>query len=271
MVGGPSYGGEDISVLETFRIDGRVAVVTGGAGRIGTGICEALAQAGATVVVASRDLERCEQVAKSILKDGGSAVAMRLDLADQDSIREFHGGVVDTLGSADVLVNNAISSFPGHIEDYPIDDWEASLRVDATGWFRITQLFLQTMIAHGAGNIINVASILGMVAPDERLYPSAGLGGFRPSYFFVKAGVINFTRFLAVTYADRNIRANCLSPGGVETEPPRADAVEFVARTPMRRLASPQDLQGGVLFLASDASRYVTGHNLVIDGGYTAW
>ena len=258
------------SVLETFRLDGRVAVVTGGSGNIGSSICRGLAEAGATVVVASRDLAKCEALATEIVGAGGKAIPLRLDLAEDASITALRDAVVGEAGAADILVNNAISMFPGHVETYTAEDWEKSMRVDATGFFRIIQVFLNDMLAAGRGNIITIASMLGMVAADERLYPTKGIAGFRPTYFFSKAGVVGYSRFLATAYGARNIRVNCISPGGVEAIPPRRDAAGFIDRVPMKRLALADEMKGAVVFLASDASAYVTGHNLVVDGGYTA-
>src|SRR5262249_52754944 len=160
-----------------------------------------------------------------------------LDLADDASITGLRDAVVSRVGTPDILVNNAISMFPGHVERYTPQDWEKSMQVDSTGFFRVTQVFLNDMLAAGRGNIITIASMLGMVAAEERLYPTRGLAGFRPNYFFVKAGVLGYSRFLATTYATRNIRVNCISPGGVEANPPRTDASAFIERVPMKRLA----------------------------------
>ncbi len=256
---------------DIFRLDGKVALVTGGAGTIGRSLSAGLAAAGATVIVAARDIARCEAVVASITANGGKAIALPLDLASEDSIVALVQAARQQAGVVDILVNNAISQYPGHVETYSVADWEKSMAVDATGFFRITQLCLDGMLERGGGNIITIASILGMVAPEERLYPARGIAGFRPSYFYSKAGVVGFTRFIATAYAERNIRANCISPGGVESDPPRGDASGFIDRVPMKRLARPDDLQGAVIYLASDASSYVTGHNLVVDGGYTAW
>jgi NAD(P)-dependent dehydrogenase (short-subunit alcohol dehydrogenase family) len=262
--------GTGMSLAAMFRLDNRIAVVTGGGGRIGSGICEALAEAGAMVICANRNIERSEAVVSRVRAAGGKATAFPLDLADDRSINGLRNAVSDRFGPATVLVNNAISNIPGHVERYSREDWEASMNVDATGYFRITQLFLNDMLANGGGSIITIASILGMVSPDPRLYPT-GMDWFRPNYFYAKAGVVGFTRFLAAAYAERNIRVNCISPGGIEMDPPRKGAEGFIDRTPMKRLGTPDDLKGAVVFLASDASSFVTGHNLVVDGGYTVW
>lgn len=258
-------------LADAFRIDGQVALVTGGAGTIGRALCYGLAEAGATVICAARHLDRCEEVAEGIRRDGGRALALPLDLASPDSIDQLCAAAQERAGGIDILVNNAVSQVPGHVERYSVEDWEASMRVDGTGFFRITQACLNGMLEKGRGNIITIASILGVVSAEARLYPERGIAGFRPSYFFTKAGVVGFTRFIATAYGDRGIRANCISPGGVESHPPRKDSAGFIERVPVKRLAKPEDLQGAVVYLASDASSYVTGHNLIVDGGYTAW
>ncbi|MBV9278702.1 MAG: SDR family oxidoreductase [Chloroflexi bacterium] len=258
------------NVLDLFRLDGQVAVVTGGSGNLGSALCSGLAEAGATVVVSSRHLDACVEVARRIQTQGGKSVGLRLDLADDASIEALHDAVLNRFGRVDVLVNNAVSWIPGHVERLPVSDWEAAMRVDATGYFHVTQVFLREMVRQASGNIISIASVLGSYAADPSLYPR-GVEGFRPNYFFIKAGMINFTRFLAVTYAAQNIRANCVSPGGLEPAVPGGRSTRWAERTPMRRLAAVSEMRGAVVFLASDASSYVTGHNLVVDGGYTAW
>jgi NAD(P)-dependent dehydrogenase (short-subunit alcohol dehydrogenase family) len=259
-------------VGDLFRLDGRIALVTGASSPIGGAICEALSEAGAQVVCAARNVAKGRAVADRIAAQGGKAIALPLDLAVEASITGLHEATRSEVGPVDILVHNAMSQFPGHIERYARADWEASMQVDGTGYFQTTQLFLQDMLEAGRGNIITVASILGVVALDARLYPTrGGLESFRPSYSFAKAGVVGFSRFLAAAYADRNIRVNCLSPGGVDTEETRPDAGPFSDRTPMRRFARPDEMKGPVVFLASDASSYMTGQNLIVDGGYSVW
>jgi NAD(P)-dependent dehydrogenase (short-subunit alcohol dehydrogenase family) len=253
---------------ERLRLDGRVAVVTGGSSGLGGAIGTALAQLGASVVLASRDVGRCADAAAAIEEATGARVlALSLDLARDASLDELADSVVETLGRPDVLVNNAVSWFRGHVEELSTDAWESAMRVDGTGFFKVTQRFLREMLAGQGGSIVNIASVLGSHAPDESLY-EGGVDSFRPSYFFAKAGMINFTRFLAVTYAARGVRVNSVSPGGVLVDPSRSSL--FATRVPAGRLADPAEIAAAVTFLASDAASYVTGHDFVVDGGYTA-
>ncbi|MBV9244383.1 MAG: SDR family oxidoreductase [Methylobacteriaceae bacterium] len=259
-----------MGIADLFRLDGRVALVSGASSPIGAAACEVLAEAGATVACAARNTKKGRAVADGILAKGGKAFALPLDLAEEESIDEAHAATVARAGPVDILVHNAISQFPGHLERYTRAQWEASMAVDATGYFQMTQACLKDMIEKGGGNIITIASILGIVSFDKRLYPTrGGLDSFRPNYSFVKAGVAGFTRFIAASYADKNVRANCLSPGGVATEETLPDEAPFAARTPLGRFARPDEMKGPILFLASEASAYMTGQNLVIDGGYT--
>ncbi len=260
-----------MAILDRFRLDGKVAIVTGGAGYIGTSISTGLAEAGATSIIASRNVEGCEALAAKLESDGLSAVGLTLDLADDDSIQALPDKVMERFGRIDILVNNSTSKSPGDMASMTVEQWERAMRVDATGFFRLTQLCLQQMLEQGGGNIVNIASIYGMIAPDQRLYPPKHLANLRPHYYFNKAGMINLTNYLAVAYADRNIRANCVSPGGISTDQSEEIHRLFGDRTPMGRLGVPDEIAGAVIYLASEASSYVTGHNLVVDGGFTAW
>jgi NAD(P)-dependent dehydrogenase (short-subunit alcohol dehydrogenase family) len=248
-------------VLERLRLDGRVAVVTGGSSTLGRAIGNALSEVGASVVLASRDEERCRAAAVGIERTEG----LSLDLADEQSIDRLADAVLERHGRADVLVNNAVSWRAGNVEAYPVEDWERSMRVDGTGFFRITQRFVREMVHAGGGSIVNIASVYGVVSAEPGLYP-AGVDGFRPTYFFAKAGMINYTRFLAVVHASQGIRVNCVSPGGVGIDPPRPSRMS--ERIPMGRVAEPHEIAAAVVFLASDAASYITGHNLVVDGGF---
>lgn len=261
-----------MAVADLFRLDGRIALVTGASSPIGVAISEALAECGATVVCAARNQAKGQATADRIASNGGKAIALPLDLADEASIVQLHAATRAQVGIVDTLVHNAMSQLPGHVEGYPREKWEASMAVDGTGYFRMTQIFLDDMLKAGRGNIITIASILGIVALNARLYPNrGGLESFRPNYSYAKAGVVGFTRFIAAAYADRNIRANCLSPGGIRTPETAPDEGPFADRTPMGRFGAPEEMKGPVVFLASDASSFMTGQNLVVDGGYTVW
>jgi NAD(P)-dependent dehydrogenase (short-subunit alcohol dehydrogenase family) len=276
-------GGETVkvdegrSVLEQFRLDGRVAIVTGGASSLGRSLAQGLAEAGATVIIASRELKRCEEVAQQLEAAGAQAIGLPLDLTDSTSIDQLVQTVTTSFGRVDILVNNAISRYPGHVDDFPESSWEASLRVDATGFFAITQRCVREMVRSRRGVIVSIASALGERSAVPDLYPD-GLASLRPSFFYAKAGVINYTRFIAVAYGPKGIRANCLSPGyNLPTRDYQAvggkplDPELLSRRVPMGRLGHLNEYKGAAVFLASDASSFLTGHNLVVDGGYSAW
>lgn len=264
-------------VLDRFRLDGRVAVVTGGASSLGQSLSRGLAEAGATIVIASRELEKCKMFAQELEQHGASAVGLRLDLTDEQSIDALVREVMMRYGRVDILVNNAISRLPGHVQEFDAASWEAAMRVDATGFFLITQRVLREMVQARSGSVINIASPLGERSAVPQLYPT-GLEGLRPTFFFIKAGVINFTRFLAVAYAVHGVRVNCLSPG-YNANPPGytapggipLDPMRLAERVPMGRLGHLDEYKGAAVFLASDAASYVTGQNLVVDGGYSIW
>lgn len=257
-------------VSSLFDIQDRVFLVSGGTGRLGTAMCRGLAQLGARVHVGARNMSKAEDLSSELRGESLVAHAAHLDLSNDDSIDSAVGGVVERDGRIDCLVNAAVSHIPGDVLGYATADWEASMRVDATGFFRLTQQCLNAMLQQQSGSIVTISSILGSVGPDPRLYPN-GIDGMRPHYFFAKAGVIGFTKFLAAAYARAGIRVNCVSPGGFAPAAVHSPNAAFADRVPMGRLATPEEFLGAVVFLASSAGSYVTGHDLVVDGGYTAW
>lgn len=262
--------GEPVLPTSMFDVRGEVFLITGATGVLGSSLSRGLAELGASVLIGGRDLARAEGLAKELTDRHLEATAVRLDLGDDASIDEAVRLGVERYGRIDCLVNNAITHIPGNVESYSVPDWESSMRIDATGFFRVTQQCLKVMLSQHRGNIINISSVLGSVGPDPRLYPQ-GLDGMRPHYFFVKAGVVGFMRFLAVTYARQGIRVNAISPGGFAPDDGSSANEAFAGQVPMGRLASPKEFLGAVVFLASPAASYVTGHNLVVDGGYSAW
>ncbi|MDO8210337.1 SDR family oxidoreductase [Conexibacter sp. CPCC 206217] len=252
-----------------FSLDGRVCVVTGGAGLYGRWIAQGLAEHGATVVLAARNAEACEAVAAELASHGLRAWAQRLDLADEDSIRELRDELMRRHGRIDVLVNNAVHRAGGDFFATEPSDFAATHRVNGEGLFLITQLCAEQMIHRRAGSIVNIASIYGVVGPDFGVYGDSGMTTPVP-YAYDKGGMLAFTRYLATYLGRWGVRANAISPGGLQTDQDPAFVEAYAQRTPLARMAGPEDIKGPIVFLASDASAYVTGTNLAVDGGWTA-
>ena len=251
-----------------FSLAGQVVVLTGGAGLYGRGLAAQLAEAGALLVLASRNVKALETVAAEQRALGRTVHACFLDQADEASILALRARVLHDFGRIDGLVNNAVAR-PMQSADAPLADWEASMRTNATGLFAITRAFGEAMAARGGGSIVNIGSIQGMVGPDFSLYEGLEMHAV-PDYFFHKAGMINLTRFFAARYGPQNVRVNCLSPGGFFSGQSPIFVERYTRATFLRRMAGDRDLGGPVIFLLSEAARYVTGVNLPVDGGYTA-
>jgi len=255
---------------ELFRLNGKVALVSGGAGIYGTHICTALAEAGAHVVIASRDVAKCRGFAESLAHAGWKADAAELDLASEDSIRTLRDQLLANCGRLDILVNNAVARAGGDLRHTTAQEWEHSMRVNSTGLFLACQLFSEPMQKARSGSIVNIASIYGMVGPDFTIYEGTSLTN-PVNYSFAKGGMINLTRYLASFLAPYNVRVNCLSPGGFKTGDMPSEFVQnYTRRSPMQRMAEPDDIKGPIVFLTSQASRYITGQTLAVDGGWTA-
>ena len=256
-------------VLDTFRLDGKVAVVTGGAGLFGRQIAEALAEAGADTYMASRDLAKLEEQAQKFRDAGLKVQALQLDQGSEESVNSLLRELIDRIGGVDVLVNNAVSRPMKSWED-PADAFAESMRVNATGLFMMTRTFGNHMAERGrGGSIINVGSIQGMVGPDFTLYEGLPWNA-PPDYFFHKGGLIQLTRYAASKLGPRGVRVNAISPGGFAHNQGDVFTPRYNARTFLGRMANEQDLKGVIVFLASDASAYITGANIPVDGGYTA-
>lgn len=266
---------------ERFSLAGRTAIVTGAAGLLGRYHCLALAEAGATVVATDLEAESCVAVAKEL---DGNAFAVPADVRDPDSVRTLASRVLEQTGQIDVLVNNAAINDRfenpaselefSRFENYPLELWQRSLDVNVTGPFLCCQVIGAHMAKMGRGSIVNLASSYAVVAPDQSLYRDPeGRQRFCKSavYPTTKAAVLALTRFLAAYWGQAGVRVNALSPGGVENAQDDFFVREYSRRTPLERMAAPTDFMGALLFLASDASAYVTGANLVVDGGYTIW
>jgi NAD(P)-dependent dehydrogenase (short-subunit alcohol dehydrogenase family) len=264
-----------------FSLRGRTALVTGAAGLLGRRHCAALHAAGATVVAVDLDPEAC---AAAAAEAGERASAHAADVSDAASLRAARDAVLERFGRIDVLVNNAalnekVEDGGGALaltrfEEFPLDAWERALRVNVTGVFLCCQVFGAEMARAGRGSIVNVASTYALVAPDPSLYvrPDGAPALYKSAaYPTTKAALLGLTRHLAAWWGGRGVRVNALSPGGVENGQEEWFVERYAARTPLGRMAGADDYAGALVFLASDASAYMTGANLVVDGGFTAW
>ncbi len=267
--------------MDIFSLEHKVAIVTGALGLLGKQHCHALSEAGANVVVADIDESACAAFAKTLKPE---AAGVGVDVTNKDSVARLAEETVSAFGSIDVLVNNAAindmfenpiaAAEQSKFENYPLDLWQKSLDVNLTGTFLCSQIIGSGMAKAGRGSIINIASTYGIVAPDQSLYKKPdGTQSFykSPAYPATKGAVISFTRFLAAYWGHRGVRVNCLTPGGVENAQDSYFITNYASRTPLGRMAAPTDYKGAIVFLASDASAYMTGANLIVDGGWTAW
>jgi NAD(P)-dependent dehydrogenase (short-subunit alcohol dehydrogenase family) len=264
-----------------FGLEGRTALVTGATGLLGREHCRALRDAGARVVVADVKEEVCRVFAETL---GGGAFGCAFDVTDKDSVTSARDRVLAEAGGIDILVNNAavndqferpeLAGELSKLENYPLAQWRRMIDVNVTGAFLCAQVFGEVMARAGRGSIINIASTYGIVAPNQSLYrDEAGRQSFykSPAYSVSKGAVLSLTTFLASYWGERGVRVNSLSPGGVENRQEEFFVKNYAERTPLKRMARPDDYHGAIVFLASDAAAYVTGANLVVDGGFTIW
>jgi NAD(P)-dependent dehydrogenase (short-subunit alcohol dehydrogenase family) len=275
-----------MKIQEKFDLKGHVAVVTGGVGLLGVEFCKTLAEAGASVAVVDINEAGAQKVADSLTKSSYKARGFATDITDPHSVDGMVSAVLSEFGGLDILVNSAALDpkfdpdavnkgiTPGSFEDYPLDQWNAALNVNLTGMFLITQACVKPMLANGKkGSIINICSTYGFNGPDQRIYVKDGKRvAYKPVYYTVtKAGVMGFTKYLAAYYAGTEIRVNALTPGGVFNNHEEYFVKNYSAKTILGRMARGDEMNGALLFLASDASSYMTGNNVVVDGGWTAW
>ena len=259
-----------MGILDTFSLKGYIAVVTGGAGpKFGSSISEALAEAGATVIVASRSLAKNQEFVAELKDRNFTAHAEELDITDVDSIEALKQRLTKRFSQIDVLVNSAVVASGGGFDEQTPQCWESSAKGNMVGLFALCKAFIPSMVKQEKGSIINISSIYGIVANDPSLYEDTDMKQ-PPDYTFVKGGMINFTRYLATYYGRKGIRANCICPGGYFNNQPDPFLSRYEQRVPLGRMLNNDDLKGAVVFLASDASRYVTGTTLMVDGGWTA-
>lgn len=260
-----------MNVLNSFKLDGRVIIITGGAGLLGREYSRTVSEAGGISIAADINADRKQEY---------------VDITDKDSIDALVKRVLTKYGRIDGLVNNAgldpkfdsnnvKRGIPrGAFEDYPLEAWNAAMNVNLTGMFLMTQACIKPMLAKGKkGSVVNICSTYGLNGPDQRVYKKRGKRvAFKPvDYSVTKAGVLGFTKYLAAYYAGTKIRVNSLTPGGVFNHHDKTFMKNYSTKTILGRMARRDEMNGALLFLISDASSYMTGANLVVDGGWTAW
>jgi gluconate 5-dehydrogenase len=267
-----------MTVWELYSLKGKTALVTGGARNLGYDMALALAEAGADVAITSRTLSNAEASAAKIRETTESRILpLQTDVTDEGQVERMVDDVLKEFGRLDILVNNAgnTKNTPENapLEKRPLEEWQAGIDLNLTGVFLcVKHAVAKWMKPNRSGNIINLGSTAGLIGKDRRQYIGTDMGGATIDYEAAKGGVISMTRDMAVYLAPHGIRVNCISPGGFERGQPAAFIEAYNAAVPMGRMGiDGKETKGAVVFLASEASSYITGHNLVIDGGLTAW
>ena len=260
------------TIQELFDLSGKVALVTGGTGHLGTAFSQALAEAGASVVISSRDDVRAREAAAKLPSPGGATHhGVSLDQMDRAALRRGFEAAVETAGQVDVLVNNGLDAEGKDLTEISFEEF-ARHQTNNAGYFELARLLHDHAVRRGVhASIINLGSMYGQVGS----YPDAYEGVCSASsvaYHSLKGGTIHMTRHLAVYWAQDHVRVNCLSPGAFpSSKTPRAIVPRLEGKCPMGRMGLPSELKGIIVFLASEASSYMTGQNVTIDGGWTAW
>lgn len=256
-----------VNVKQLFDLTGRVAIVTGGSIGLGRQMAEGLAEMGASLALCARKEERCHEAAEELRQLGVRAIAVACDVKSPSSIQEMVDTTLTQFGRIDVLINNAGISWGAPVEEMRLEDWNKVIETNLTGTFLCAQAVGKVMLQQGRGKIINIASVAGLGGAPAEL-PAIG-------YHASKGGVISFTKDLACKWAAHNIQVNAIAPGWFPTHMSNRVLEHhkelFLSHIPLRRFGNDHDLKGAAVFLASDASNYVTGHVLVVDGGQSAW
>jgi NAD(P)-dependent dehydrogenase (short-subunit alcohol dehydrogenase family) len=262
---------------ELMNMEGRVALITGGAGHLGSSMAAALAELGATVVVLDVDTQRCETVANQLKSDFSvETFPLAVDLSDSIAVSGVPQRVIEQCGRLDVIVHSAgyggdakMEGWAVPFEQQSVAAWEKALSVNLTAAFVLVKEAKNALVESGHGSVIFISSIYGVVAPDWSLYEGTSMAN-PTAYGASKGGLLQLMRYLATLLAPA-VRVNAISPGGVWRDYPESFHQRYRARTPAGRMGTEEDIKGAVAYLASDLSNYVTGHNLMLDGGFTAW
>jgi len=260
-----------------FDLTGRTAIVTGGAGLLASEHAIALRSQGANVVLADFNEEKCMAAAQALQQQGINAVARYCNVTVKESWQALVDDVVTEYGAIDILINNAgftnqskSANFDAGFEDFPLEDWNAIMNVNLTGTFIGCQVAGKQMLKQGKGAIVNLASLYGVVSPNHNIYPGTGIS--QPvAYSVSKHGVVGLTKYVATLWASKGVRVNAITPGGIFNGHQGLFLERFQQLNPIGRMSDKTELRGAVVYLASDASSHVVGHNLIVDGGWTAW
>jgi len=270
-------------ISKLFDLEGRNIVITGASGLLGSQYANTLSSAGANIILLDINTAKNEKLKSSLVKKYKNKIsAYTLDISDQTEVNKTSKKIMKDFKKIDGLINNAAYTSKGakeksdnafgSFENFPIDIWQKSLDINLSGVFFCSQTFGKIMAKQGKGVIVNIASTYGLVGADQRIYGNSGLN-LPISYAATKGAIINFTRYLAAYWHGKNIRVNTLSPGGVmdKTYQEKSFIKKYSEKTILGRMANKDEYNGAILFLISDASSYMTGANLVVDGGWTSW
>ena len=253
---------------DLFDLKDKIIVIPGGSGKVGSMICRALSEAGAKLIILGRD----EEKGKKILNEIKNAYFYKCDISKDDEVKNISKEILNDFKKLDVLINCAAVAMPGRMSELTLDMWDTAYSINIKGAFLCVKYFGDIMINQNHGNIINIGSVYGAVSADEKIYSN---NKFESSliYATTKSALINFTRYIATHMAKHGIRANLLSPGGFINESNKDEFFRsnYCSRVPIGRMAEEDDLKGVIIFLASDASRYINGENIMLDGGWTSW
>ncbi len=258
-----------MNVKELLNLKNKVILVTGGSGNYGTCIVEGLAEADGTVITTSRKLDVAKKTAETFRERGLDVHAMQVDQGEPASVRALKEEILATYGRLDVFINNAVSR-PMKGYNAPIEQFEESMQVNATGMMNLLREMTDLLVQSGGGSVISISSMMGMYGPDLSNYEGTSMGDLPPDYFFHNAGLLNLSRYMTQMLAGKNVRFNCISPGGLFNNQPEAFLKNYCKKVPLGRMANRDDIKGLVVLLASEAGAYINGENILMDGGLNA-